>query len=493
MLGGLSVDAWQFVLLLKAIEVRESLCYSARPFFALEFTMIVGFDYGSSNCAMGVMAESSPKLIPLEQGKPYLPSTLYAQHNSLIVDFVAKNLKHTHHVDEFINQRKGLLASIPAIRSDLDLTTNDSGIYIGKEAIEEYIEFPEEGFYVKSPKSFFGATGLKPEQIAFFEDIATAMIMAIKKRAEAHLGYELRQTVIGRPVNFQAVGGEESNQQAVSILTKAAKRAGFNDVEFLFEPLAAGIDFETSLTEDKKVLVVDIGGGTSDCSFVQMGPSFRTKGERTSDFLSHSGKRIGGNDLDIALSFQKLMPLLGLGSQMKSGLPMPHPLYWQACKINDIHLQSEFYSDKNHRELTRLLRDVEQPELLNRLLKIQENKQSHQTVRQGELAKIALSENAEHYADLSFIEKDLTQLISNNDLGDAINESLKQMVTLAEDAITSAGTQPDIIYLTGGSAQSPLLKQALQQTLGDIPMLNGDNFGSVTSGLTKWADKLFKQ
>ena len=67
------------------------------------------------------------------------------------------------------------------------------------------------------------------------------------------------------------------------------------------------------------------------------------------------------------------------------------------------------------------------------------------------------------------------------------------MVTLAEDAITSAGTQPDIIYLTGGSAQSPLLKQALQQTLGDIPMLNGDNFGSVTSGLTKWADKLFKQ
>ncbi|MFY8351317.1 molecular chaperone [Pseudoalteromonas sp. SSM20] len=454
--------------------------------------MIVGFDYGSSNCAMGVMDESSPKLIPLEQGKPYLPSTLYAQHNSLIVDYVAKNLSKNAEHEHYLASRKGLLSGIPSIRADLDLASHESGIYIGKEAIEEYIEFPEEGFYVKSPKSFFGATGLKTEQIAFFEDIATAMIMAIKKRAESHLGRELLQTVIGRPVNFQAVGGEESNQQAVEILTKAAKRAGFKDVEFLYEPLAAGIDFETSLNQDKKVLVVDIGGGTSDCSFVQMGPSFRDKHDRSNDFLSHSGKRIGGNDLDIALSFHKLMPQFGLGTQMKSGLPMPHPLYWQACKINDIHLQSEFYSDANHRELTRLLREVEQPNLLARLIKVLENKQSHQLVRQGELAKIALSEDTEHTADLSFIESCLKQSIVSNDLSDAINESLKQMVNLANDAITSAATRPDVIYLTGGSAQSPLLKKALQHALGDIPMLNGDNFGSVTAGLTKWAHKLYK-
>ncbi|WP_394225765.1 molecular chaperone [Pseudoalteromonas spongiae] len=454
--------------------------------------MIVGFDYGSSNCAMGVLEQSVPKLVPLENGKPYLPSTLYAQHNSLIVDYVAKNLAKGELADTYVNQRKGLLAGIPAIRSDLDLANNESGIYIGREAIDEYIEFPEEGFYVKSPKSFFGATGLKPEQIAFFEDIATAMIMAIKTRAEKHLKHSLSHTVIGRPVNFQAVGGEESNQQAISILTKAAQRAGFKHVEFLYEPLAAGIDFETSLTENTKVLVVDIGGGTSDCSFVQMGPSFRENHDRSNDFLSHTGKRIGGNDLDIALSFHKLMPQFGLGTQMKSGLPMPHPLYWQACKINDIHLQSEFYSDTNHRELTRLLRDVEQPNLLSRLIKVLENKQSQQVVRQGELAKIGLSEQSTHYADLSFVESDLMQLIEHHDLSDAINDSLKQMVNLANDAICAAGTRPDVIYLTGGSAQSPLLKQALQQALGDIPMLNGDNFGSVTAGLTKWANKIFK-
>ena len=82
------------------------------------------------------------------------------------------------------------------------------------------MQFPEEGYFVKSPKSFFGATGLKQGQINFFEDIATAMILKIKQRAESSLGYTLSQTVIGRPVNFQAVGGEQSNQQAVGILTR---------------------------------------------------------------------------------------------------------------------------------------------------------------------------------------------------------------------------------------------------------------------------------
>lgn len=452
--------------------------------------MFVGFDFGSSNCAMGVMQKGHPSLVKLDYDKPYLPSSLYAQHQSLIVDYVAK-----HCVDDgqgYANSRKELLNNTVTIRRDLDLAQSESGLYIGRDAIKEYIDFPEDGFYVKSPKSFFGAIGLKQHQIEFFEDIATAMIIAIKQRAEKQLGYHLTQTVIGRPVNFQAIGGDKSNQQAIDILTTAAKRAGFHDVEFLYEPLAAGIDFESSLDEDKKVLVVDIGGGTSDCSFVQMGPSFRESNDRRADFLAHSGKRIGGNDLDIALTFHQLMPFFGLGTCMKSGLPMPNQLYWQACKINDLHSQSEFYSDSNQRFITKLLRDIERPDLLTRLLHVLENKQSHQVVQQGEFAKIALSEAHDHSVNLNFIDAQLQPLISQSNLSDAVRDSLNQMVKLAHDAINCAGCQPDLIYLTGGSAQSPLLKQALQTQLGNVAMLSGDSFGSVTAGLTKWAAQIFK-
>lgn len=454
--------------------------------------MFVGFDYGSSNCAMGVLNEERVQLIPLEQGKHYLPSTLYTHHSALVVDFVAQHLQGSEHEHGYKTARQPLLNTLARIKSDLDLQAGDETLFIGREAISEYVQFPEEGYFVKSPKSFFGATGLKQGQINFFEDIATAMILKIKQRAESSLGYTLSQTVIGRPVNFQAVGGEQSNQQAVGILTRAANRAGFKDVEFLYEPLAAGIDYESDLTQDQKVLVIDIGGGTSDCSFVQMGPSFRNKQQRDADFLAHSGKRVGGNDLDIALSYHGLMPLLGLGSTFKSGLPLPNQAFWQACKINDVNLQSQFYSAQHYRELSAQLRDVSAPDLYKRLIHLQQNKQGHQLVQQAEAAKIALSSSENFNCDLTFLDSSLDKNISINELALAVDDSISQIVTLAKQAIADANTTPDVIYLTGGSAQSPLIKAALKTHLGDIKMVNGDHFGSVTAGLTKWASMLYK-
>ena len=454
--------------------------------------MFVGFDYGSSNCAMGVLNEERVQLIPLEQGKHYLPSTLYTHHSALVVDFVAQHLQGSEHEHAYKTARQPLLNTLPRIKSDLDLQAGDDTLFIGREAINEYVQFPEEGYFVKSPKSFFGATGLKQGQINFFEDIATAMILKIKQRAELSLGYTLSQTVIGRPVNFQAVGGEQSNQQAVGILTRAANRAGFKDVEFLYEPLAAGIDYESDLKQDQKVLVIDIGGGTSDCSFVQMGPSFRNKQQRDADFLAHSGKRVGGNDLDIALSYHGLMPLLGLGSTFKSGLPLPNQPFWQACKINDVNLQSQFYSAQHYRELSAQLRDVSAPELYKRLIHLQQNKQGHQLVQQAEAAKIALTSANSFNCDLAFLDNSLSKDISVADLALAVDDSISQIVTLAKQAITDANTTPDVIYLTGGSAQSPLIKAALSEHLGNIKMVNGDHFGSVTAGLTKWASMLYK-
>lgn len=450
--------------------------------------MKVGFDYGSSNCAVGVIDNNTTTMLELEQGKPYLPSTMYAMHNSLIPAFVSQSGAADA---DYKQSRHGLLNVAQQAKRDLDLEADETGLFFGQAAIAEYIEFPEEGFYVKSPKSFFGAVGLKPQQIAFFEDIAAAMMIEIKRRVEAQLQQTITDTVIGRPVNFQAIGGEESNRQALAILTNAAKRAGFNGVEFLYEPLAAGIEYESHLQEDKLVLVVDIGGGTSDCSMVRMGPSYRTKVDRGADFLAHTGKRVGGNDLDIALAYQQLMPLCGRGSLMSSGLPMPDQLYWQACRINDIQSQTDFYNPKVERELHSLLRDVAEPDKLRRLLTIQQHKLAHQVVRQGEQAKIALSEQEDFTAKLDFIESQLAQPINQRDLSEAVMANLTQMSDLAQQAIKDAGCKPDVIYLTGGSAQSPLLKATLASQIGDIAMVNGDNFGSVTAGLTKWAEKIF--
>ena len=124
--------------------------------------MFAGFDYGSSNCAIGVLDnEQQVSLVPLEQGKQYLPSTLYTHHSALVVDFVAKHLAGSPFEHDFKTERQALLNTIPRIKSDLDIQAGDDTLFIGREAISEYVQFPEEGYFVKSPKSFFGAVGLK--------------------------------------------------------------------------------------------------------------------------------------------------------------------------------------------------------------------------------------------------------------------------------------------------------------------------------------------
>ncbi len=137
---------------------------------------------------------------------------------------------------------------------------------------------------MKSPKSFLGASGLKPQQVALFEDLVCAMMLHIRQQAQAQLPDAITQAVIGRPINFQGLGGDEANTQAQGILERAAKRAGFKDVVF------------------------------------------------------QCGCRIGGNDLDIALAFKNLMPLLGMGGETEKGIALPILPWWNAVAINDVPL-----------------------------------------------------------------------------------------------------------------------------------------------------------
>ncbi len=63
--------------------------------------------------------------------------------------------------------------------------------------------------------------------MALFEDLVCAMMLHIKLQAESQLPEQIDQAVIGRPINFQGLGGDDANAQAQGILERAALRAGF--------------------------------------------------------------------------------------------------------------------------------------------------------------------------------------------------------------------------------------------------------------------------
>ncbi len=458
--------------------------------------MITGFDYGTSNCAMGIVREETGKtdsvdLLPLEQGRAFMPSTLYAVERELICESVGLHIPESGLQEEYIASRSNQLAQARRVRREEGLEPDDQSLFFGREAFEHYFALPEEGYFVKSPKSFLGATGLSSGNLHFIEDIVTAMMQSIKQKAELNLNETITHTVIGRPVNFQGLNAEKSNRQAIELLTSSARKAGFKSVEFLFEPIAAGLNFEAQLDRDKTVLVVDVGGGTTDCAMVRMGPGHRNKTLRNDDFIGHSGERVGGNDLDISLAGKNLMPLFGMLSPLKSGKSMPANTFWEAVSTNDVGAQARFNSLDTGLYLDQLKLDVVDPKQINRFIKLRQDKQNHHLVRSAELCKIGLSDESQFAVDLGYIEAGLNCEITRQELSEAVARPVAKMVQLMDETINQAGCQPDLVYVTGGAGQSPIIQKAIQQRLSSVDVLDGDHFGSVAAGLTVWAKRIF--
>ena len=430
--------------------------------------MFAGFDYGTSNCSIGLVREGGVRLVLLEDGDPFIPSTLYAPRPALLLDRTMADIR------------------------GLDVTTRAvDELRFGRAALAAYLEAPSAGYFVKSPKSFLGAKGLSDEIKARFVGVVAAMMANVKRHADAAAGEAISHVVIGRPINFQGAGGEEENRNALAMLIEAAHDAGFQDVAFLFEPMAAAMEYEARLDHEECVLVLDIGGGTTDCSFVRVGPDRRATIERDADILGHAGERIGGNDYDQLLALRAIMVLLGFGDELVSGLPIPNTYFVDAVSTNDVNAQQRFFSRRTLGRLDRLLFEARSPERLARLKSVQTGRLTYRIVRSAEVAKVALSDEQNTAIDLDYLEQGLLGATDRLEFAQACERLLVHLQGLVGEAVTAAGRQPDVIYLTGGMARAPIVRSYLDREYPLAKFVDSDHFASVTEGLTLWAQRLF--
>lgn len=142
--------------------------------------------------------------------------------------------------------------------------------------------------------------------------------------------------------------------------------------------------------------------------------------------------------------------------------------------------------------LNDLLRDALDADKVALLLKVWRQRLSYRLVRSAEESKIALSEQPQTLTQLPFISDNLAAAISQQGLEAALSQPLQRILEQVQLALESGQETPEVIYLTGGSARSPIIKKALAETLPGIPIAGGDDFGSVTAGLARWAQVLFR-
>src|SRR5271155_787409 len=345
-----------------------------------------GLDFGTSNSALGIVRDGVPVLAPVEGENPLIPSAIF-----------------------------------------FDFESHGRVIY-GREAVDAYIG-QHEGRLMRALKTVLGSslmdekTSVGRKRIALTE-VVELFIRHLKSKAEAFAGCEIDQVVHGRPVRFTE-HDDAAEARAQTVLEDIAHRAGFKDVVFVSEPIAAAFHYEETVAREELVLVADIGGGTSDFTVIRVGPSRRARVDRRDDILANAGIRIGGTDFDRFLNIDSVMPLLGLGTQLiAKDLPMPRATYFELATwatINFVHTQ------KTEREVAELVADSRQPDKTVRLLHTIRKRLGHRIAFAVEDAKIALSEETQTTIPLDFLERGLSAETSQTAFDHAIVEKTRKL------------------------------------------------------------------
>jgi len=408
-----------------------------------------GLDFGTSNSAIGVARDNAAALAPLEAGNTLIPSAVFFDYETK-----GRVLFGTDAIAAYVGQTEGRL--MRALKSIL-----------GSSLIDE--------------KTSLG------DRMVPLAEVVGIFVRQLKRKAEEFAGQEITSVVHGRPVRF-VDDDDKADARAQELLEAIARRAGFRDISFVYEPIAAAYHYERTVETEQLVLIADIGGGTSDFSIVRIGPQRRERTDRDRDVLANAGVRVGGTDFDRALNLATVMPLLGLGTHLvEKNLPMPNALYHELATWATINFA---YSHKKERELAELLSDAREPEKVGRLLKVIRQRLGHRLAFAVEDAKIALSGADRAALPLGFVDDGLAAMAERIDFECAIAAQADRLYLTARSCIAAAGLGEvaiDTIFLTGGSSRVPAVRAAIARAAPSARLAAGSDFLSVALGLTQMA------
>lgn len=429
-------------------------------------------DFGTSNSGIAVPtgdAANPAALLPLDGGAPTMPTAVFY----LVDEDEALNL-------EGVQRPSGLLPRA-----------------YGRAALQAYVGGAN-GRLMRSLKSVLGsahadqATDLGDGHSVRYLDVLTGYLRHLRALGEHAAGGALRRAVLGRPVRF--VDDDDAlDARAQATLERAARAAGFDEVHFQFEPIAAAFDHEQRVTRETLVLVADIGGGTSDFSLVRVGPG-RARADRRRDILASHGVHVAGTDFDRRIELAVVLPPLGFGARgpaANGAREVPSAIYhdlatwhlintcYRPQRIADLRRMGDWYADPTHHR---------------RLMRALDARLGHALAAGSEAAKIAAAGGAPAAIDLGAVEPDLAAALDAAGAVRAIGVDLDRIVDAARHTVRLAGIpgdKVDALYFTGGSTGLRPLTDRLAAAFPGAQAVHGDRLASVARGLGVHAARVF--
>jgi len=411
-----------------------------------------GVDFGTSNSSVGFMQQGKPRLVEFGDDGVSVPSAVF-------------------------------------------YSSETADTYFGKQAVGEY-RAGTEGRLLRSLKSVLGSSLMNEKTTirnrrVLLTDIIQDFFGYLQQALSVAVNEPVDNVVVGRPVHF-VDDDDNSDRQAENELRSIAKRAGFQGVEFQFEPIAAALSYESTLSSEQLALVVDIGGGTADFTLIRLSPDRHHDTDRTSDILSTHGVHIGGTDFDRLLSLQSVMPMLGMGTAVKnSSRLLPSSVYFDLATWHRIPL---LYNPATLLNIKQMMLDAEQVSKVKDLQEIVSNHLGHELAGMVEQVKIQLSNDQRAQFALASLSSTLAGQIERQCFEAAIENAVQQLMDCIHLSLGSAGlpaTAVTSVFYTGGSSSVPLLQRRIHDLFPAADQVRGDRFGSVGLGLTIDAARKF--
>jgi len=363
--------------------------------------------------------------------------------------------------------------------------------YAGSAAIERYLSHDSPGRLMRSLKAYladrtFEGTSLYGRYLTL-ADLIAAFLRKLLEAAATTLGPIPSHVVVGRPVNFSNERTEAANAFALGQLLKSVQAAGFEHVIFEFEPVAAAYSYERTLQRDELILVGDFGGGTSDFSILPVGPGAKRDNSGKRVILGNDGVAIAGDAFDRQIVRHLVAPALGFGTEYQAApgktLPIPN---WPYAGLEQWHSLSLMNRPKVLQILERLrplALDPASVDAFAHFVSADLGFQLHESVR---ALKIALSHESVATFEFDCGPATISRSVARAEFEGWIQPELAAIGASVDRLLATTGVRCDAIdhvFLTGGSAFVPAVRQLFADRFGVGKIAGGGEFTSVATGL----------
>jgi len=358
----------------------------------------------------------------------------------------------------------------------------------GPEAISSYLDADTKGRLILSIKSYLASRLFTSTQIngRFYtlEDLIAIILRRLRTTVIEQFGVAATSVVLGRPVRFAGAENEADETLALNRLRSAADLAGFSEVTFELEPVAAAYQYETQLDHDELVLIGDFGGGTSDFTLAHLGSGRKRTGRNP--VLGTSGVAIAGDTFDSRIMMNLVAPKLGLGSHYVSlGKELPVPV-WPYSQLSSWHRTFLLKDPKTMRVLREVKNQASEPDKITALIEVISENLGYALYRAVESTKVALTDNEDAGFVFAHSSVNIDDTLERWRFESWIQPDIQSIATCVKTLISQHNVNyGDIgsVFLTGGSSFVPYVRRFFAKTFGSEKLKGGEELTTVAKGL----------